>query len=372
MLRIAHLTHAFEHPFPRTGKKRAGLVLASLALAVLLGACSGALPSTSWPGLSASATTAYLADGQYTFAIDLQNGTLRWRYPDKAAAGTTFYSNPALTSDGRLALTSSDKAVHLVDATSGTVVWKVAPGREPFVAPALSLGESLFAPDGNGTLYALNAADGATRWIFSATHAIWSAPVPQGELLYVASLDHNLYTVRAADGQLVWSRDLGAALAGGPAVVNDLVLIGTFDGRVVALDAAHGREVWTTQAKGWVWGAPVIVGESAIFGDLSGGLQAVELASGRTLWQVRLDSPVRATPFAQAGLIYIGTEAGTAYALDAADGTIRWQQTVGGKLYGDPLLAGGKLLFTVLESESPLVALDPQNGAKLWGFIPPK
>jgi len=67
-----------------------------------------------------------------------------------------------------------------------------------------------------------------------------------------------------------------------------------------------------------------------------------------------------------------GTEAGTAYALDAADGTIRWQQSVGGKLYGDPLLAGGKLLFTVLESESPLVALDPQNGAKLWGFIPPK
>src|SRR4030067_244054 len=66
-----------------------GLVLAGRRLAVLLSACSGALPSTSWPGLSASATTAYLADGQYTFAIDLQNGTLRWRYPDKAAAGAS-------------------------------------------------------------------------------------------------------------------------------------------------------------------------------------------------------------------------------------------------------------------------------------------
>jgi hypothetical protein len=26
----------------------------------------------------------------------------------------------------------------------------------------------------------------------------------------------------------------------------------------------------------------------------------------------------------------------------------------------------------VLEGESPLVALDPQNGAKLWSFVPPK
>ncbi len=373
MVRIAKLTHALPHarPRPGAGSRHSALLLAALALAVLLGACSGQLPSTSWPGLSVSDTTAYMAAGQFVYAIDVQNGTLRWRYPEKASAAA-FHSDPALTADGRLVLTGSDKAVHVLDAASGTQVWTIAPGRDPFVAPALPLGQHLYVPDGNGTLYALSAVDGATQWTFHAKHAIWDAPVPFGETLLVASLDHTLYALNAADGRLVWSRDLGAALAGGPVVAEDLVLIGTFDGRVVALDAASGREAWTTQAKGWVWGAPVIVGKSAIFGDLAGNMQAVEFASGRALWQVRLDGPVRASPVAAADVVYIGTEAGTAYALDAADGTIRWQQTIGGKLYGDPQLAGGKLLFTVLEGEAPLVALDPQNGAKLWSFVPPK
>jgi len=142
VVRIANLTHAPEHIWPRpaTGRRRTPLFLAALALAVLLGACSGQLPSTSWPGLSVSDTTAYLANGQFVFAIDVQNGTLRWRYPEKAAAGMTFYSDPAITADGRLVLAGSDKAVHLLDAASGTLVWRAAPGREPFVAPALPLG----------------------------------------------------------------------------------------------------------------------------------------------------------------------------------------------------------------------------------------
>jgi outer membrane protein assembly factor BamB len=373
VVRIAKLTQALPHarPRPGAGSRPSTLLFAALALAVLLGACSGQLPNASWPGLTASDTTAYLAAGQFVYAVDVQNGTLRWRYPEKASAAT-FYGDPALTADGRVVLAGSDKAVHVLDASSGVQVWTAAPGRDPFVAPALSLGQDLYVPDGNGTLYALSAADGATQWTFHAAHAIWAAPVPFGESLLVASLDHTLYALNAADGRLVWSRDMGAALAGGPVVAEDLVLIGTFDGRVVALDAASGREAWSTQAKGWVWGAPVIVGKSAIFGDLAGNLQAVESATGRALWQVRLDGPVRATPAADADRVYIGTEAGTAYALDVVDGTIRWQQTIGGKLYGDPRLAGGKLLFTVLEGEVPLAALDPQNGAKLWSFVPPK
>lgn len=135
-----------------------------------MGACAGTIaPNASWPGLSATQDTAYLTNGSYVFAIDLQGGTQRWHYPDKVQTGVFFFADPALTADQRLVVGGYDKSEYLLDAKTGQLVWKSPPSKEPIVAPALVADGVIYAASGNGTLYALDPKDGSARWTFSAT-----------------------------------------------------------------------------------------------------------------------------------------------------------------------------------------------------------
>ena len=52
---------------------------------LLLAGCSGAaMTPSSWPGVSADSTTAYVASNQAVYAVDLATGAERWRFPATA------------------------------------------------------------------------------------------------------------------------------------------------------------------------------------------------------------------------------------------------------------------------------------------------
>ena len=83
--------------------KKLLFLLAFIGIAVTLSACAGgATTATSWPGLTVDDNYAYVAYNTQVYAVDLVNGSERWRYPAEPDNNITFYADPTLSQDGQL------------------------------------------------------------------------------------------------------------------------------------------------------------------------------------------------------------------------------------------------------------------------------
>lgn len=138
----------------------------------------------------------YQAEVQHLVAYSL-DGTLRWQAD--LDTGTSVSTFPSLVgvSAGRLYVRTDEETI-AVDASNGSVVWRVPEGglllagaaREPIVS----------APDG---LERLDAADGHARW--EARIGSYVTPVTEIGGAIVAVSGSTLYRVDSESGETTWS-----------------------------------------------------------------------------------------------------------------------------------------------------------------------
>ncbi len=179
--------------------KRSTLFSFVLLGAILLSACSSAASrGTSWPGLAADANNAYLANGQFIYAARLSDGSKLWQYPDKAGS-QQFFAAPLLTPDGQLIVGSAgtDQGLYSLDPATGATKWSVpfTGAKDRWIAAPLAINDTLYAPNNDGSLYALKLATGELLWSLSIGHPLWGSPVTDGKLIFLTSLDHFLYAI---------------------------------------------------------------------------------------------------------------------------------------------------------------------------------
>lgn len=346
--------------------------LAILVIASLLAACTGIVAPSGFPGLSADQKAAYLADNQYVYAVDLTNGTQKWRYPDKGSASVTFYSIPALTTDGQLIVGGYDNKLYSLDAASGVEKWDFT-AKDRFVGGSLVTPQGIYASSADDHLYALGFT-GTLSWTYATQGPNWSKPATndQCNCIYLASMDHFLYALDAKSGALLWKLDLGSAMAGTPAWGPDNTLyIGNFGSQMVAVSADRGQVRWKTTLLGWVWGGPGLDGNNLYFGDLNGNFYSMQASDGKILWKINSDGPITGSPLVTPDAIYFTTDAGSLYAVNR-DSSVKWTQAVGGKIYTSPILAGNSILVAPVGTDGILAAYN-SNGGQVWPkFIPPK
>lgn len=354
--------------------KRLTVISLILLASVLLSACSSAASSTSWPGLAADTKNAYLANGQFVYAARLSDGAKVWQYPTQAGT-EQFFSNPVLTPDGQLLVGSSgrDYALYSVDATTGAAKW-AAPftATDHWVASPLVVGDTIYAPNNNGTLYAIKLATGQLAWSLPLGHSLWGAPTTDGKLIFVSSLDHFLYAVDPNTHKLVWKTNLGGSAPGSPLVASDgsSLYLGSFARKVFAVEAATGAIRWTASLKDWVWNTPALAGDAIYTADISGNLYSLGASSGKNTWsEVKPDGPVTGSPLALSNGVVFATESGSLYAYKP-DGTALWPPAViGGKIYTTPVLAGDRILVAPMGAEYLLYAVNSKDGSIApWHF----
>jgi outer membrane protein assembly factor BamB len=127
----------------------------------------------------------------------------------------------------------------------------------------------------NGELIAMNAADGAVRWVHRGVGPVWqtSSPTVAGGAVYVADGRGGLWKFDPANGKRLFDFQFNEFIRrSSPVVVGGTsVLVGLGDGRLVAVDASSGHEVWESER------GPGLVGGIAVTGDLvlsaTGGLR---------------------------------------------------------------------------------------------------
>jgi len=350
---------------------RRGRWLLLILAAAVLSACSGSrVGSSSWPGLTVSDTTAYVAFDQSVYAVDLASGQEQWQFtPPEQDKGATFYAPPALTDSGTLIVSSYTGVVYAVKANTGDMIWRRQLSSSRLVGGPAVAGDLALVPSADHNLYALKLDSGADVWSFTTDEPLWSEPLVKGDKVYLSGLDHKVYALDLTSGNQLWSTELKGAMADKPSSLDSLILTGTFANQLVALNADNGRVAWTLQTDGWVWGDPAVQDGVAYFGDVDGTFYAVD-ANGHVVWQSHLDGDVTASPAVENGIVYFATADGQVFARQAADNTPAWQQPLDGQLLTDPAVTGDSLLVASLDGKNLLTAFDATSGAVRWSYQP--
>jgi outer membrane protein assembly factor BamB len=355
--------------------KKIFILGAVLLLSTLLSGCSAsAMRSNSWAGLSANTENAFLANGTFVYAIDLNNGNTTWQYPaEKADTKESYFAAPVLSEDGQLLIvsTGANHSLASLNVKNGFLNWSFNDAEGAWIARPLIVDGTIYAPNTDGKLYALDL-DGSFLWAKHIGGALWGQPVSDGDFLYITSLDHHLYAFDLDKKDVAWSAELDGAIPGAATLdENGKLYLGSFGSALVAVDSQTHQTDWETATNGWIWDAPSLTAETLYFGDLEGYIHALNITDGSPVWEAfQPDGPIIGSPLIFEDMVVFGTETGIAYAIDA-EGKTLWQQNIGGRLYTRPVRGGDLILFAPMENDSILVALDSE-GRQVWQLTPEK
>ncbi|HYQ13220.1 MAG TPA: PQQ-binding-like beta-propeller repeat protein [Solirubrobacterales bacterium] len=212
-------------------------------------------------GLQSSPLTAggkiyFGSQGGLLYALDVGSGKLLW----KSDQGAPIKASPALH-NGVVYVGDYKGDVHAVSASSGNPMWTTGTNGYPggggfYSSPAIAFGH-LYEARADGTLIALDLADGHVDWDFLATDDVYASPATSdvkggGPTVFIGSYDQKLYALDAATGKERWTFNVGGPIPGSPTVMGDTVYTSSFDtSKTTGLEARTGKPIWEWGSAGY-------------------------------------------------------------------------------------------------------------------------
>jgi outer membrane protein assembly factor BamB len=246
----------------------------------------------------------------------------------------------------------------------------------------------LYASTGYGTLMAIDATTGKTRWKTSVGAPVRGAPAADDKIVVVLSADNQTLAFDAQKGTPRWEhrgiRESAGYFAATSPVISDGIVVAAYtSGELFAIRAETGSVLWSdtltspvrTRAAAVFSGidADPIVQDGVVVVVSAGGIiQASALLNGRPLWQRKIGG--HQTPWSAGNALYIITDTHDVAALLKRDGSVRWAKSLaqddGRKdttppLYG-PILAGNAIM--VLSGDGVLHTFKPETGKALGEY----
>jgi outer membrane protein assembly factor BamB len=207
------------------------------------------LDAVSRTGVTVEGDTAFVGDNRgNVFAIDVSNGTLRW----KTGVGGTL-SNPLASIEDSVIATvqgGSSSAPHVVAlrASDGSKIWdhEIEGGSVYASSPAIADGRVVVA-SADQTVRAFDLADGSELWAARINNPVFftGAPAITPDAVLVVDSFGQVYRFDPATGERAWDYAINETVLRSPVVVaGNRVLVATVAGRLVALDMGSGDLVW--------------------------------------------------------------------------------------------------------------------------------
>jgi outer membrane protein assembly factor BamB len=349
--------------------KSIGYIATSTVFWIVSGGIHGSLQSTlSWEPVqlwhvegigrgrpAADSSTAYFLTKQHeVLAVDVANGTVRWRRKTGVTDEATWGSRLVLAGS---VVVAGDYDVVAFDRTSGELRWRFSP--VDGYGPGIYLGGDsdglVFTGSPSGRVYAIDAISGAARWsAFVEGDGTSTAfqPVVDRDLVitgytrFTAPSRGGMVALEISTGQERWrttfpySSDspLGSAWAGGPLAMHDVIVAASSTGEVYALDRNDGSIRWSLPrvSESCADGSnpptqdfrPLsVVGRMLVAGSLTGCLEAFNLDTRAALWRHHGidDGSVAFSVVTDEETIYVPYVGGRLRAFNVSDGKLRWE-----------------------------------------------
>lgn len=207
-------------------------------------------------------------------------------------------------------------------------------------------------------------AFGRVLWTFDVEALeVWGAPVPVGDTVYATDSHGIVYAVDAREGTLRWSVSTGGVrIFVSPVVADGRAFVGTDDGALVALETTQGDMVWRAEFGDTIY-SPLVADGVLYFTSGHDRLHAVDVTSGTERWSVPA-AVWSATPVEVDGVVYAAGRLGTLFGFQASDGAIVLRAEIP---HGVPrgLATDGDRLFSVTAAGEAF-AVDREGGELLW------
>lgn len=292
-------------------------------------------------------------------------GSLKWDY----LTGDDVFGSAAVSDNGYVYIGSTSGKLHALNESTGLEKpgWNFSlPNSSIYSSPVIGADGTIYvgASQLSGTtftdpdsfrLYAINPADGSTKWSFGSaadTWGIWSSPAlsPDGNAVYFGSQGGKFYALNTSDGSVIGSYGDAATTSGidsSPSVFDQGggiydVFFGSNNGKVFGL--THDSNLGTLTEK-WVrdlgdvdkvFSSPAVGPDGRVYvgaanipnPGLYDGLMTDEKklfsldgTTGAILWAYETgaggNSMIESSPTLDAnGLLYFGAYDGYVYALD--------------------------------------------------------
>ncbi|WP_114954153.1 PQQ-binding-like beta-propeller repeat protein [Sphingosinicella terrae] len=375
---------------PTVGERKAvlareGAVEADPALADIPVTVPGPFVNPDWPqpGGNPSKSIGHIALGDslsQAWSVSIGEGS---------SAQARLAAEPVVA-DGRIYTIDTRATVRAFDANTGAVLWSTQvrgenSPRETLFGGGVSFdGGRIYATNGAGDAAALDAATGAIQWIVKPGGPLRGAPTIGNENVYAVSQDNQLYALNAADGETRWTGSGSFELAGvfgaaSPAFAQSTVVAGFSSGELTAYRYENGQVVWQDALART--GVSTIVGnisdidadpvidQGRVFSVGQGGrMVAVELITGQRAWEINIAGI--STPWVVGDWVYVVTDQAQLLAVARASGRIRWisqlpryrdpEDREGPIFWRGPVLAGNRLILT--SSRGQIAYVSPSDG----------
>jgi outer membrane protein assembly factor BamB len=219
---------------------------------------------------------------------------------------------------------------------------------------------------GKETLRSINMNTGKKLWALRLG-GIEGEPILAGDTLFAANSEGFVFALESATGAMLWKRNLNGTIMSSFAKSGDRLVLTTVDGMVWSLSASLGEPLWNRSLSGAVYAAPVIFQNKIFIGTQSRVFYCLDGATGQIVWQTPCEGGIFEMAAVNSDEVYFGTSQGLMYCLDSRLGTIRWSLETNSVIGTSPLISGNYLFFGTLDKK--LYAVDRQTSEEVWSFI---
>ncbi len=225
-------------------------------------------------------------------------------------------------------------------------------------------------------LWSTGVGDGQGRYYNQLTPAI------DREFIYAAGADGTVVAINRADGDVLWRNRTDEAISGGVGAAFGMVLFGTREAEVFALDQLSGRVLWSAPVTSEVLSAPQTNGEIVVAQTVDGKLIGLDAVTGAQRWIYETTIPAltlrgNSKPVMAGDRVLAGFASGMIAAVNAENGFLLWEERVAipqGRydiervidVDGDLMLSGNTVYASSYQGN--LMGLDIATGRIVWGI----
>ena len=268
--------------------------------------------------------------GTTLFALNAANGATLW----SSNLGGSFPWSGSCYENGRVFALNASGLLRAFDGATGNVVWSaLLPNQFMFTSmPTVRDGVIYTGGAGSGgTVYAVNATNGALLWTRSVANGDHSSPAVTSDGVYVSYACPNVYKLDPVTGAVIWHFAPGCSGGGGktPALYNDRLYVRDSGGTIH--DSFTGALIGNFVAKN----TPVFSGSRGFFLEgpnffgSFGTLRGRDVDTNAVLWSFAGDGSLQSAVLAVNDYVYVGSASGKLYAVNAATGQQVWVTQAG-------------------------------------------
>lgn len=264
-------------------------------------------------------------------------------------------------------------------STQPTTAWRTTLTEGVAAAPVVHDGTvyvgggNPYGASGRGTLQAVDASTGKTRWATDTAGAVLGSPAVAAGRVVVGTTDGALRDVESPtdlsghltayepNGTGAWSLETDDPVTAPPTVRNQCVYVATVGGSVMAVDALDGTRRWRRSLDGGFLTSPAVAGDTVLVSGATDAVRALSVADGTDRWRHGMEPWITAPPAVADGTAYVtgywptlGESRGTLHAVDVGDGAVAWTATIPDTFVSGAAIGEGGLYAGV--------------GISVWGF----